>query len=147
MRGPSTFDLRLSTLAAIGILWLTTSVTAQERPPLADDELGTPQQQALLQALAGDPYGHRAAEHQRAGCAMLVRPHAIPSNTRFYGGYAVGGGAAVRGDQPLASEGTFGWDYFGMTFAKRIDLNWWHGRRYQGGTGQYQADGPRLSHR
>jgi hypothetical protein len=117
---------------------------SDDLPALTDEELGSPRQQALLQALGGDPYGHRAAAHAQAGCAMNVRPRAIPSNTRHYGGYWVGGGSPIRGDSPTAEEGTFGWDYFGMTFAKRIDLNWSHGRRYQGGRGAYNTDGPRL---
>lgn len=117
---------------------------SDDLPPLTDEELGSPRQQALLQALGGDPYGHRAAAHAQAGCAMNVRSRAIPSNTRHYGGYWVGGGSPIRGDSPTAEEGTFGWDYFGMTFAKRIDLNWNHGRRYQGGMGAYKTDGPRV---
>lgn len=119
---------------------------ADELPALTDDELGTAQQQALLMALAGNPYAHRGADHCRAGCAMQVRPHAIPSNTRHYGGYWVGGGLPVTGDGPFLDEGTFGWDYFGILFNKRIALNWSHGRRYQGGTGAYKTDGPRIFH-
>jgi hypothetical protein len=113
-------------------------------PPLTDDELGSKQQQALLQALAGDSYGHRGSDHARAGCATNVRRFAIPSNTRHYGGYLVGGGLPIKGDGPTLDEGTFGWDYFGMTFAKRIALNWSHGGRYQGGAGAYRTDGPRI---
>src|SRR5438105_1659596 len=79
-------------------------------PQLTDDELGSAQQQALLQALGGDAYGHRAADHERAGCAMLIRRHAIPSNTPHYGGYWVGGGLPVFGDGRFPNEGTFGWD-------------------------------------
>jgi len=121
--------------------------TIDDLPPLTDDELGTPQQQALFAALGGDPYGHRAADHEQAGCAMLIRRRAIPSNTRFYGGYWVGGGLPIKGNWPSAEEGTFGWDYFGMMFTKRIDLNWSHGQRYQGGSGRYKTDGPRLQRR
>jgi hypothetical protein len=117
---------------------------SDDLPPLSDEELGTAQQQALLAALGGDAYGHRADDHERAGCAMLIRPRAIPSNTRYYGGYWVGGGVPIKGDNPAIEEGTFGWDYFGMTFTKRVALNWSHGRRYQGGTGAYKTDGPRL---
>jgi hypothetical protein len=115
-----------------------------ELPPLTDEELGTRQQQALLESLGGDAYAHRAADHERAGCAMLVRQRAMPSNTRHYGGYWVGGGLPIFGDNPALEEGTFGWDYFGLTFTKRIDLHWSHGRRYQGGAGAYKTDGPRL---
>src|SRR5205809_5267239 len=67
--------------------------TSDDLPQLTDEELGTAQQQALLAALGGDAYGSRGADHERAGCAMLVRERAIPSNTRHYGGYWVGGGA------------------------------------------------------
>jgi hypothetical protein len=116
-------------------------------PTLTDAELGTPQQQALRAALYGDPYAHRAADHERAGCAMLVRRHAIPSNTRNYGGYWVGGGVPILGEGPTLEEGVFGWDYFGMTFTKRVALNFTHGRRHQGGFGAYQTDGPRLPRR
>jgi hypothetical protein len=137
------------------------SVASAEEPPfylggrtiddlaqLTDEELGTPQQLALLHALAGDPIGQRATDHERAGCAMLVRKRAIPSNTYYYGGYWVGGGGLpLFGDDPAIHEGTFGWDYFGMTFTKRAALNWSHGRRYQGGTGAYKTDGPRLQRR
>jgi hypothetical protein len=112
-------------------------------PGLSAEELLEGRQQALLYALAGDPYGHRAAGHRRAGCAMLVRRHAIPSNTPHYGGYWVGGGAPILGSSPYLDEGTFGWDYFGITFRKRVALNWTHGR-HQGGAGAYQTDGPRL---
>lgn len=116
---------------------------ADDLPPLTAEELVSPQQQALYRALAGDPYGHRAADHERAGCAMLVRRHAILSNTRHYGGYWGGGGAPILGGNPTIEEGTFVWDYFGMTIPKRVDLNWTHGR-HQGGAGAYKTDGPRL---
>jgi hypothetical protein len=118
--------------------------TSDDLPPLTDDELGSPKQQALLQALAGDPFGHRGGDHARAGCAMDVRRFAIPSNTKYYGGYQVGGGAAIGGAGPTLEEGVWGWDYSGILFPKRIALNWSHGKRYQGGTGAYRTDGPRL---
>lgn len=117
---------------------------ADDLPSLSAEELVSPQQQALYRALAGDPYGHRAADHERAGCAVLIRRHALPSNTRHYGGYWVGGGAPILGGNPTIDEGTFGWDYFGIALVpKRVALNWTHGR-HQGGAGAYKTDGPRL---
>jgi len=121
--------------------------TLDDLPLLTDEELGTGQQQALLRALGGDTYGHRAADHERAGCAMFVRQRAIASNTPHYGGYWVGGGLPLFGDEPAIQEGTFGWDYFGMMLTKRVALGWSHGRRHQGGTGAYKTDGPRLKRR
>jgi len=117
--------------------------TGDDLPVLTDVEMGTQRQQALLQAIGGDPYGHRDGDFGRAGCPMNVRRFAIPSNTRYYGGYQVGGGAALGGEGPTLEEGVFGWDYFGILFTKRIALNWSHGARYQGGTGAYRTDGPR----
>ncbi len=112
-------------------------------PQLTDDELGSTQQKALLQALNGDPYGFRSEDHACAGCAMLIRRHAIPSNTPHYGYYQVGGGVPIRGDFPMLDEGTFGWDYSGILFNKRVALGWTHGRLFQGGTLGYKPDGPR----
>jgi hypothetical protein len=144
-----TEELAASTL----VLWFfgslvlcLSSVVADEPPALTDEELATPQQQALLMALGGDAYGHRAADHCRAGHAFFIRPGAIHSNTPYYGGYQVGGGKAVHGYHPSPDDGTFGWDYFGILFSKRVALNWSGGRRYQGGTGAYKTDGPKLRH-
>lgn len=82
----------------------------------------------------------------RAGHPECISGLAIPSNTYHYGGYYVGGGLPLRGDGPCAAhEGTWGWDYCGILFPKRIALNWGHGLRYQGGTGAYKTDGPKLS--
>ena len=115
-------------------------------PQLTPEELATPQQQALLQALGGDPFGHRAADHARAGCPTNLHPRALPSNTSHYDGYWIGGGQAIKGYCPAIEDGTFGWDYFGLLFTKRIDLHWSYRRRYQGGTGSYQTDGPHWKH-
>ena len=112
-------------------------------PQLTDDELGSAQQQALLQALNGDAYGHRGGDHAQAGCAMQIRRFAIPSNTAHYGYYRVGGGVPILGDSPMLDEGTFGWDYSGILFNKRVALTWTHGRKFQGGTLGYKPDGPR----
>ena len=117
---------------------------SQDLPALTEEELGTAQQQALLMALAGEAYNHRAADKCQAGCAMLIRQHVIPSNTRNYSGYWVGGGLPIKGERPHLQEGTFGWDYFGGCFKRRVVLNWSHGRRYQGGMGAYKTDGPKL---
>jgi hypothetical protein len=117
---------------------------SDDLPALTDEELGIPQQQALLNALAGDPYGHRDHDHYQTGDSMRIRKRAIPSNTFRYGAYWVGGGLPVHGDEPSFEEGTFGWDYFGGFFRRRVALNWSHGRRYQGGTGAYKTDGPKL---
>jgi hypothetical protein len=71
---------------------------------------------------------------------------ALPSDTGHYVGNYVGGGCAVRclADPPRANEGTWGWDYRGWLWPRRILLGWWHGRRCQGGTGAYATDGPEL---
>ena len=84
-----------------------------------------------------------AERHCRTGCPQSVSCLAVPSNTRFYGTYYVGGGTLFPGGQPrYVNEGTFGWDYGGILFPKQIALSWSHGRRYQGGSGSYRTDGP-----
>ena len=71
---------------------------------------------------------------------------AVPSDTGRYVGYYVGGGCPrpFRADPPAPDDGTWGWDYQGGLFRRNVILGWWHGRRYQGGTGAYKTDGPIL---
>lgn len=83
----------------------------------------------------------------RAGHPECVSRWAVSSNNNRYGGYYIGGGLPVRGEAPcLYHDGTWGWDYFGILFTKRIVLNWGHGLRHQGGSGVYKTDGPKLRH-
>ncbi len=82
----------------------------------------------------------RAGNPQEIAC----RPHA--SDTSAYCGYTVGGGAAHHGEPRYLDEGTWGWDYTGWLFQRRVGLDWFHGARYQGGPGAYKTDGPRLLH-
>jgi hypothetical protein len=85
---------------------------------------------------------------QRAGCPQTVGWWAIPSDTGAYAAYRVGGGCPCPrlADPPQPDEGTWGWDYLGRWFHRHVILGWWHDRRYQGGTGSYQTDGPSLNH-
>jgi hypothetical protein len=80
----------------------------------------------------------------RAGCPREVSPLAQPSNgAHDMGGYVGGGSASVRrGDPRTPEEGTWGWDYRLSSLVRDPFLEWWHGRRYQGGTGAYKTDGP-----
>jgi hypothetical protein len=87
---------------------------------------------------------HRSCDHYHAGCPQCLRKFTIPSNTRHYGGYYVGGGTPTRGAGRCNEEGTWGWDYSGVLFPKRIALNWSAKGLYQGGTGTYKTDGPKL---
>ncbi|MCI0361156.1 MAG: hypothetical protein L0211_21970 [Planctomycetaceae bacterium] len=111
-----------------------------------DDRLAEihPQQADWINAaFAGLDY--RSDAHCRAGWPECWRTRAIPSDTGRYCGYLVGGGAVCFGEGRYLDEGTWGWDYMGLCFRKRVALDWWHGR-YQGGVGQYQTDGPKLRH-
>ncbi len=80
---------------------------------------------------------------------LIVRPAlprlSLPSDTGHGIGYYVGGGALPRFGEPRgADEGTWGWDYQGWLLPRRVVNSWWHGRRYQGGTGAYKTDGPHF---
>lgn len=84
-------------------------------------------------------------EQRRAGFPEEQARWARPSDTGRYTGYQAGGGARLRkGERPLAHEGTWGWDYEGGLFRRRVIHGWWHGRRYQGGSGAYRTDGPKV---
>jgi hypothetical protein len=104
---------------------------------------------AALLVLAGckclPPPEHR--DERRAGFPSEESPCAKPSDTGHYVGYYVGGGAVpcccAKGDAPTAEEGTWGWDYSGLCVPSWVRLDWWHGRRQQGGGGAYRTDGPR----
>jgi len=87
-----------------------------------------------------------ASSYQIGGHNDCIARYAHPSNTPAYGGYYVGGGATFHGEERFADEGTWGWDYFGRHLNRHIDLGWWHGAHYQGGTGSYKTDGPKLVH-
>jgi hypothetical protein len=97
----------------------------------------------LTQAMS--PCSCFECRNYRSGCSQSVASYAHPSRNVRETGYYVGGGAALHGDCRWCDEGTWGWDYMG-TVPRLIQLKWWHGRRYQGGTGSYKTDGPRLMH-
>jgi hypothetical protein len=71
-----------------------------------------------------------------------VACYAVPSNSGHYIGYYVGGACQCRGEGPTVTEGTWGWDYCGCLFPKRIILRWCHCRSCQGDTGSYRTTGP-----
>jgi hypothetical protein len=91
--------------------------------------------------------GFAQAQHaDRAGSPDHTAWYARSSDTGRYTGYYVGGGNACRsGQERRTSDGTWGWDYCGFCLPSRINLDWYHGRRYQGGPGAYRTDGPRFS--
>lgn len=95
---------------------------------------------ALL--LAGPGRAQLPDGHQRAGNPQEVSPWARPSDTGRYVGYLVGGGSGNyrKGEPPFPDDGTWGWDFRGGLIQRKVILNWWHGRRYQGGVGAYGTD-------
>jgi hypothetical protein len=97
---------------------------------------------AAVVSLAGAAFG-QTCDGQYGAYGELSR-FARPSDTGRYFGYYVGGGSPCRGDERMPCEGTWGWDYGGFHFVPRIDLLWNHGRKYQGGTGQYESNGPNF---
>jgi hypothetical protein len=106
----------------------------------------------LLGAVRGDPPvpdGTHEATHEEHGSfgPPPVSCLAQPSNTPAQIGYYVGGGCPCcrHGDPHHVLEGTWGWDWTGFCFHRKVDLLWWHGR-YQGGTGAYKTDGPQILH-
>jgi hypothetical protein len=121
--------------AIIGSIWLAAAAFVVSAGPAdAGEPRTTP-----------SPLVRRHADpHIRAGCPQCVSRYAQPTRTPEYVGYYVGGGAARDGEPRYPHEGTWGWDYGGRLFPKRIMLNWWHGERSQGGTGAYKTEGPKI---
>jgi hypothetical protein len=99
---------------------------------------------------ATDRHHFQGDQFHRAGDPQCVSPLAKSAESPFEVGYYVGGGARVKGwlgEERRDNEGTWGADYTGILFHKKIELRWSHGKRYQGGVGAYRTDGPRLIHR
>ncbi|MCE9631534.1 MAG: hypothetical protein K8S94_12575 [Planctomycetia bacterium] len=103
------------------------------------------------------PMGRRATERRhfqgnqfrRAGDPQLISPLAKPTESPHEEGYYVGGGARERSrtsEERRPDEGVWGTDYAGRFIRKHTNLRWWHGSRYQGGSGSYGTDGPRVLH-
>lgn len=103
--------------------------------------------------LAGPPQSTRSSrdrnpdsEQSRAGFPGRISRLAQPFPTARYRGYYVGGGAAsfrsppdaFHGENRRSSEGTFGVDY--APWYSDVRLHWFHGRKQQGGEGQYEPD-------
>ncbi len=88
----------------------------------------------------------RYIEHtmERAGHPLWLSAQAAPTITPAYVGYYVGGGSAHGGEPRRWEEGTWGWDYEGTHFLRRVPLFWSHGARNQGGTGSYRTDGRHI---
>jgi hypothetical protein len=86
--------------------------------------------------------------HAQSGWPLCIRHCALPSDTGAYVMYQVGGGCPFwhTSEPPFPDEGTWGWDYAGLWFQRRVILGWWHGRRYQGGIGAYPSEGPSFNH-
>lgn len=85
-------------------------------------------------------------EQLRAGCPRMIAPWARPFPDSSYKGYYIGGGAPLTGRVPslfrgagrYPDEGTFGVDY--VPWRSKVQLRWYHGRRLQGGEGQYATE-------
>ncbi len=86
---------------------------------------------------------HFCHTQARAGFPQTLRNHLEPTNAGDSIGYYVGGGGGGHAAGPRCrEEGTFGWDYLGACYPRRVALGWNQGRRYQGGTGSYRTDEP-----
>ncbi len=72
-----------------------------------------------------------------AGHPFWISKHAVFTDETHHHGYMVGGGARRGGSGPCPDEGTFGWDYRGLS---NVNLGFTHGRRYQMGGGTYMQD-------
>jgi hypothetical protein len=94
----------------------------------------------LLSAVHAD-----ADPFTRAGHPERVAWWAHPSPNRNYTGYFVGGGGGHgAGEARRSDDGTWGQDYSGRWFHRRVRVPFNHGRRIQAGIGAYKTDGPHV---
>jgi hypothetical protein len=78
----------------------------------------------------------------RSGWPMTISCLAHPSESPHDIGYQVGGGKVCGGRGPMR-EGTWGWDFGGCLFSKRVVLAWGQGP-HLGKPPTYKINGPRL---
>jgi hypothetical protein len=89
-------------------------------------------------------HAHASYGHERAGYPLTIAPWARYTYGPKYRGYYVGGGTPPSrrlfppAEPRFLSEGTWGMDYAPPW--SRVELLWTHGRRYQGGQGQYEPN-------
>jgi hypothetical protein len=90
---------------------------------------------------------HVDARHARAGNPLSIAPWARLTYGPNYRGYYIGGGTPATRLKYLPpvywrflSEGTWGMDF--APDWTNVALLWTHGRRRQGGAGQYEPDRP-----
>jgi hypothetical protein len=123
---------------------LFTGIASGEAPAPLPEGVGEPAAHAPHEPLP-EKWHVPDPDHtfHRAGYPNIISKWARPTDTGKYCGYYVGGGAAFRGEPRYPCEGTWGWDYCGWhRLPHRVMLCWWHGRKYQGGSGAYKTDGP-----
>ncbi len=93
----------------------------------------------------GKAHGQSNDGIARAGCPHEIATYARPGYGRRYVAYYVGGGArAPKGEARRVDEGTFGVDYSPICpeMRRSVVLGWWHGKRRQGGYGEYEPNSP-----
>lgn len=139
-----TAKLRISAVLLLALLGPVRGPAQETRSPLP--YIAAPPNTASSPPSSEAPIVERVPPRPRTGPPRIAC-WAIPSNSKAYAGYYVGGGTAFCWGQPrMEREGTWGWDYRGCWLPHRVFLQWWHGRRSQGGAGAYRIDGPRLFH-
>ncbi|MSR32954.1 MAG: hypothetical protein EXR99_15785 [Gemmataceae bacterium] len=77
---------------------------------------------------------------QQTGWANRVKKHAMPTHSPGYGGYWVGGACVKNGGAPGPVDGTYGRDYFGRLFERKVVLGWCFKDKAKGGAGNYATD-------
>lgn len=135
-RGPLSLALRRPVAETIGVvaaLLLAPLGTAADLSP----SMGRPATQR--HHFQGDQFA-------RAGNPQCLSRFAKPTESPHETGYFIGGGARTKarhGEHRRVTDGTWGTDYTGILFHKHVELNWWHGARFQGGGLGYRNVGPR----
>ena len=91
--------------------------------------------------LAGSAAVHADDPCDRSSYQGKVAWYALPTFTRAYTGYYVGGSRAFGGSGRCPEDGTWGIDYRGLLLPSRVNLWWNYGERHERSGGTYKADG------
>ena len=126
---------------AIALAWAASASAGGWPFHRKDCECGHHQEKPHPTPPAGEKR-HFCHTHERAGFPLSLSEHVEPTNNGDSYGYYVGGGGGHGSGPRCRNEGTYGWDYTGIKFPRRVVLGWNHGRKFQGGTGYYQTNDP-----
>ncbi|MDZ4852152.1 MAG: hypothetical protein SGI77_22925 [Pirellulaceae bacterium] len=132
--------------SAVAVVFTSINLSLGSEPPVSQDH---PAEPILVRGIEV-PRGPKCGRYAEDGCERSGWPDCIGrfakcSVTSDHSvGYVGGSTVFFWGEPRKTHEGTFGLDYSGHWFSRKVWLLWSHGHKEQGGAGAYASDGPRI---